>query len=259
MSADKSTAAHDILAQLTKSFVAALPERLSDMEALILDLKNNETFLDSYQELFRKVHSLKGSGGTYGFPIITLICHQFEDNLKRVSEETSVNNTFIDSCFKYIDLLQRSYEIIHAGQSDFTAIRNEIEHHQQTLTKNKLRCLIVEQSRTITSLYTEALKPYNIDITLMTSGYEALERLLQERFDLLICSMETGILNGVSLIAAIRTSRSINSNIDTILLTSSTAAQGINEVVKPNHIIKKGANMISDLQSYINKLNSVTP
>ena len=33
---------------------------------------------DNIQELYRNIHSLKGTGGTLDLPIITSICHQFE-------------------------------------------------------------------------------------------------------------------------------------------------------------------------------------
>ncbi|ADG68336.1 Hpt domain protein [Planctopirus limnophila DSM 3776] len=56
--------------ELIADFVAVMPERISELE-LVLGQK-------AHDELKRKAHQLKGAGGGYGFPELSLLAAQVE-------------------------------------------------------------------------------------------------------------------------------------------------------------------------------------
>jgi chemotaxis protein histidine kinase CheA len=62
-----------LMAELLAEFLDELPRRCNDLEQAVLSLENQSP--GAFDELFRQVHSLKGTGGGVGIPIITTICH----------------------------------------------------------------------------------------------------------------------------------------------------------------------------------------
>ncbi|MCD8512425.1 MAG: Hpt domain-containing protein [Nitrincola sp.] len=77
-----------LLKQLADAFLADLLEYCDKAEADLLLLEQNFT-LNVFNRLFGLIHSIKGSGGTHGFPIISSIGHQFESVLVEWQETRS--------------------------------------------------------------------------------------------------------------------------------------------------------------------------
>jgi chemotaxis protein histidine kinase CheA len=73
-----------ILAQLCSEFLVDAQDRLEDIAH---ELKTSQTPDSDAEETLlairRQCHSLKGMGGAFGFPTITLIAHRLEDYLAR--------------------------------------------------------------------------------------------------------------------------------------------------------------------------------
>ena len=60
-----------MLRQLRATFLDELPERLDRLDNLLLDIeKLGAATGEEFNELYRGVHSIKGSGGTHGLHII---------------------------------------------------------------------------------------------------------------------------------------------------------------------------------------------
>lgn len=92
----------NLLNEICNTYLAELPPRLDEIENIILDFTRLESLEESYQNLYRKVHSIKGSAGTHAFHILTTICHDFEDQLSQHENKLSgISKTEIDSWLKY--------------------------------------------------------------------------------------------------------------------------------------------------------------
>jgi len=65
-----------LLEGMRADFLAELPERCDSFDESILALEKSPDDREAFNELYRGVHSLKGSGGTHGLSIITTLCHQ---------------------------------------------------------------------------------------------------------------------------------------------------------------------------------------
>lgn len=251
---DKKVKLDAIMAKLKVTYMQEFPEKVAVMEGLVLALENSDSIAESYQKLFREVHSMKGSGGTFGFSIITTICHQMEDLIKEEGEENlSFSQTVIDGLLQYIDLLQKVPDCYHSGDTKLTAIQTALNSLKQIWIGSSCRALVVEGSATTQTMVSLVLTGEQVEISLADSGYVALERLLQEEFDLLITGMAIGGLNGKALIAAMRLSDSANADIPVILLTSSDAKPDI-DLQPANTVINKGPDMPDLLLEAFHKL-----
>lgn len=242
------------MARLRVTYMDELPDRIASLEELVLKLEKSDDFIEVYQKLFREVHSLKGSGGTYGFPVITTICHQMEDWLKEVGEsKTNLSQQIIDTLLQYIDLFRQVPLLYASGDIQLLKLESDLNQLKDHVMDGNYRCLLVEGSVTTRKMVSLVLEDDQAELSYADNGFDALQRLLQEEFDLLITGMATGSLNGKALIAALRLSDSMNSKIPVILLTTSDEDREINSL-SADIIIRKGPEMPSYLLDACQKL-----
>ena len=74
----------DFDAQLEEAKNEYIEKSLQDLEQwelLIIKLKELNSREETTKEMFREIHSLKGSSGTYGLEFVAKVCHKFEESL----------------------------------------------------------------------------------------------------------------------------------------------------------------------------------
>ncbi len=229
-----------ILQQLRDNFLEELPERCDTIEDGILSLGNGADN-EHFQRLYRAVHSLKGSAGTHGIPTISTICHQLEDGLSTVHAPEH-----IDLYLRYLDLIHRCIEIAHDKQPNYTEIDQALEDIRRHNSPHLLSGLIVENSPAMTALYQGALAKQPVRLAVEQDGMVALNRLLYERFDLLIMGVETRTLNGTGVLYALRAANGINRHIK-VILVSSSQRQSFVPSLEPDVLVPRGPEMIPSL------------
>lgn len=240
-----------LLESIRQSFVAELPERFDDLERLTLGLAKQSSFAASFEELYRKVHSLKGSAGTHGLGMLTLISHQFEDLLSTLDQDfAKVNDRIVDTSLKYVDLLRETGTAIAGDRMDAQRTYDALEKLKFSVFPADFSCLIVENSKMLARVAQQALEKLPIAVTVVDDGMSALDRLLQEKFDILVSSKELPNLNGVALISAVRYSERINADVFAVLLTSKPS------FISPNPgmidaILHKDSHLASNLASIV--------
>jgi len=243
-----------LLEQLKASFISELPERCNRLEELTLALGHQPKNRERYEELYRAVHSLKGSGGTHGLPIITQICHQLEDHLNSLSEQHQrVNNDFIDVCLSHIDLIQQTAQLAGHHNPDFSGIEQMLEQIKQYILQDRYSGLIVDSSSVMTMMCQDALSSLPVQLSLVDNGLSALERLLQTRFDFLITGRALKVLNGPALIAALRASESVNRDIKIIMLTTASS-KDFPPHSQPDYLLHRDTHLADNLADTVSGL-----
>lgn len=121
-----SGAFQQMLLQLRNTFLEDMPEKLDRLENLLLEMEKNGVDSDAFGEFYRIIHSLKGSGGTFGLHIITTICHQLEDLLNTTEGGAKYTLALIATSMDYVDLLRVATEQIHAGNTSFPEIEERL-------------------------------------------------------------------------------------------------------------------------------------
>lgn len=213
-----------LLAAMRNDFLGEMPERCDVLDASVLALQKYPRDKELFMELFRQVHSLKGSGGTHGLSVMTTICHHFEDLLSEHDAREDFGSNFASAALSYITLLRQVVEIAtdHAGP-DFTPVETELEILRESLQKNHKACLVVEPSASMRTLYQSILAKESLKITAVDNGLSALEALLREPFDVAIIGRELSDMDGAAVAAALRTTRGKNRDLPVILVTSNPA------------------------------------
>ncbi len=91
-----------------------LSESVKNLEALISDLQNADAFSDTEKrELFRALHTIKGSSQTFGFVSASHLTHELESILSAKSEEIFINKNFKNLFVEGIALLIKSLQETH--------------------------------------------------------------------------------------------------------------------------------------------------
>lgn len=215
-----------LLASMRLNYLDEMPERINKLENNLLALEVHPENQEQYNELYRNIHSMKGSGGTYGIATLTHICHQMENFLPEIQGERSTSDRAISNLFLCIDLLRETRSAAMASTPNYTAIEAQLNSLYKSIVKHKKTILIADTSITLTDVYRQTLHPLPVKITCINDGLSALEQLLSYPYDLLIAGKELKTLNAYSLMAALRYSTSSNQKISGILLSSSNEPAG---------------------------------
>lgn len=209
-----------LLKEMRKDFLAELPERCDNSDKLILTLEKAPDDREAFNELYRGIHSLKGSGGTHGFSIITSLCHQMENLLSDADAKGDFSEAFASRALAYVDLLRQIETLAKQDGPDYSTIEVELEALRQLTLQRRKAGLIAESSTMMAGLYQKALEALPLQLTVANDGMIALARLLHEPFDFVIVGRELKELNGIALMAALRSAQSPNQNIPAILVSS---------------------------------------
>ncbi|OZG71111.1 hypothetical protein BTA51_22285 [Hahella sp. CCB-MM4] len=242
-----------LLIDLRERFVAELDERCDFMESLVLSMEKNPYSKNQYNELYRRVHSLKGSGGTYGFSSITAGCHQLENLLTECPPEGKLPSTTANNILAYVDLFRRVKEFPHDDKGQIE-ICNELESLSKRVMKKRWLVMVAEESPMLRSLYHQALEHMPVKIVQETNGLSALTRLIQEPFELAIVGRELYALNGIAILSALRVSNSNRRHIPAILVTSRDVTSAERNLF--HNVLKKDEHLAGNICQEVEKVIS---
>lgn len=207
----------ELLEHLREGFLDDMPERIIRIEDEVMSSRD----AGSYDELFRIVHSLKGSAGSYNFHEITKIAHGMEDVMLALMEKKKFNEaSTLDILLKFIDVLRDTTESLIATKTIPLDINERLEFLRGQVFAEGLNVLVIEPSKLYASIVEYSLEGMSINFAFTQDGLQGLENLLNHKYDLLITSLESTRLNGDALVAALRLVHNFNKHIKTILITS---------------------------------------
>lgn len=221
--ADSLQALQALLQGLRERFIDELPERCDGLEHLILQLESSPQDRSTFDELFRSVHSLKGSGGTHGLPVITTICHHLESLLAEAGPARACDRAFATQALAHIDLLRQAATLGRSDNPDYAELESAAASLRQSALQDRKAGLIAESSLVMLRIFEKALDRLPVHLTVVDNGLLALEHLIRQRFDFLIAGREIEQLNGIALVTALRATSGANRRIPAILITSNHA------------------------------------
>lgn len=207
----------DLLENLREGFLDDMPARIDLIENEIMASKD----ADTYDELFRLVHSLKGTAGSYDYHIITKIAHDMEDVMLELMQQKCFNEaSTLEILLKFIDILRDTTATLRDTKLAPQDIEERLTAIRAQIFKSGLNILVVEPSKLYASLIEFSLQGMPVNFTFVSDGLQALDYLLHNKYDLLISSLECSRLNGDALVAALRLVHNFNRQIKVFLITS---------------------------------------
>ncbi len=242
-----------MLRQLRQSFLEEIPERLDHIERILLQIEKSGGDSEQFHELYRRIHSLKGSGGTHGLHIITTICHHLEDILNRTNTGEQFPAKLINLCVEHLDLLRAACKQLHHSEADLSDIEQRLSRLQQSAAQARFSALLIDDSKATSIICQQLLAQHNVSVITIHDGLHGLTLALTEPFDLLISNYEVPVLNGKALIAAIKLSGlRYTRQLPCILITSNpTLICATHQSIDPDLTILKNDQLIPALDKAI--------
>lgn len=107
------------MSQYLGVFVEEAKENIQALNNSVMELESNPSSKDAIDEIFRLMHTLKGSSATMGFGKMSKMCHALENLLDSVrSGKAKVTENLIDLVFMGIDKLNEVVSNIENGGDD---------------------------------------------------------------------------------------------------------------------------------------------
>ncbi len=112
----------DFQAELVKDFLLESSEGLETFDQDLLAIEKGECDLNTLNQVFRVVHTIKGTAGCLGFSRIESIAHTGENVLSLMRDgELESSPDIADALLKLSDALRAMLDVIEASGSDETA------------------------------------------------------------------------------------------------------------------------------------------
>ena len=109
------------VSQYLEIFIDETSEHLQNLSDCIMELEKDPENMDTINEIFRAVHSLKGMAGTMGFKRMQRLTHDMENVFQEVrSEKVKVTSSMIDLLFKCLDAIEGYLDNVKASSDEGT-------------------------------------------------------------------------------------------------------------------------------------------
>ncbi|MBU0549117.1 MAG: chemotaxis protein CheA [Candidatus Omnitrophica bacterium] len=113
-------------------FLAESQEYLNTISQCLVKIEESPHDLESLNEIFRAIHTLKGMSATMGFEKLTQLSHHMEDLLDALrSQKIKANSEIIDTLFSCLDILEALIEGVKAKKKSSVDINPSLEALQK--------------------------------------------------------------------------------------------------------------------------------
>ncbi len=260
---------------LRKEYCVGVSEKIADFQKFVLYLEAQPDSADLFNAIYRVVHSLKGSGGTYGYSLFTDLSSCIESLLDMVRKrQVALTAPVFNTLLTYADLITLSVQMARDGQQDFSsfearkgALFNSVTEFGGGLhalrpanaspvtpgrppdttrhSRAKGVVMIAASSKLMAQKTKEVLATGNYDVIESSDGLEALRLAVETRADIVITEIELSSLSGHALTAAIKSDPVMQAT-KVVYLTSSKSAL-TDAVCMPDAVVFKDTGMAANL------------
>ena len=209
-------------------------------------------------DLARIVHSLKGSGGTFGFTNLTILAHRCEDYISASDSGAPLNiddvRTFVDRLGDVID-----GRISNDGPID-TVVRSlpmRSRFNVSDVTATEVEVGLIMEPGAQARLVTKELEACGYRVTGVQSSIQGIGYVYQTRPDCVFVSANMPGMDGVDLICALKAMKATK-DIPCALLTSFTRDNPLLQALPESvPIVRKGKEFGDDLAEALQKLGLI--
>lgn len=212
----------NIIHDLGQEYLVDVAETLLTLSEVV-ERTRNET-AEAAQALLtirREAHNLKGLGGSFGFPSITLIAHRLENYLSGLDD---LKTHQLDDVLAFLDAMQDIVDrAAEPGDDDVSRIVRSLpakgaakEDFQPT---SDLEILLVAASSVLGHAVETKLNDLGFRVVTVKSSIDAFETAIRARPDMIIASAVMKNVGGVDLARAFQ-AMTVTREIPFVLLTS---------------------------------------
>lgn len=196
----------EVFAGLRTEFRVDAQDCLGRLETQLDGVRKKATAASAaLSDLCREVHTLKGSGSSFGFPTVTVIAHRLENYISGVP---GLDGTAIDDILVYLDRMRDILEDDEDGD-DRTAdiVRTLPVHSADSMPEmdgTDLEVLLVPSTPIIGRAVEGEFRLHGCRVTTLDEPIGAFEMAIRTRPDIVIASAVSRDVSGADMAAAFR-------------------------------------------------------
>ncbi len=243
---------HDpVIAQLRQEFLIDAAERI-DVIHDTLETTNGSGEC-ALLAIRREAHKLKGMGGSFDFPVISLIARRLEDYMANLRALDAQNVADIKDYAGHLG------KIIESGQDlDDEAAAVLLRHlpahpasESESLECHDVEVLLVSPSLAVSQITAHALRTLGCRVTTVGSAAEAIEIAVRTRPDLVVTSAVMDGVSGIDLVRALAAMSATEDLHSAVLTSFSKKHQQLKSLPPEVPVIRLGRNLNENLADVI--------
>ena len=242
-----------ILADMRQEFIVETTDRLEEVERAVDAIKNRTGNVDNnIMEIKRLMHTIKGGGGSFGFPTVSKLAHAFEDYLETTGD---VRNIVAEDVLLFSDAIS---SILDAGvEPDDThaqmMLRSLPTGRGQSGQKmvDKGVAMLVMPRGVQRKFIAQELAQFGYKVHILDDPIRAIEMAITLNPDFVISTLSLDRVNGMELAWVLQMIASTR-KIKYAVVTADNITRDMLESVPPSaRIIKKGPRFAPELMQFI--------
>jgi len=247
-----------ILADMRQEFIEASEDRLDEVEQAIARLLSDKGRPENdHLEIKRHIHTLKGTGGSFGFSAVTIWAHALEDYLE------TIKDVGVDQLWDIQLFVDRIRDVLETGmnptdQEISSAVKTmplKGLHRDRTPLKAGLSVLLLMPKGIQRKIIGRELTGFGFKVIIAEGSMQAIDLAITMRPDVVISSLVLDRISGLEL-ARVLGAIDATAHHKFLLMTSSDEiAEQASEVPDHVSIVRKGRNFSADLISFLSAQN----
>jgi len=258
---EKSDTYEQMLETLRCEFIDGTFDRLDNLEKSLDGVFNQGSLEgEALTDFHREIHSLKGLGGTFGFPFMTMVAHRLEDYLADIA---ALNKDQAKDVHLYIDEIRH---IAEAGKDPSEKACAEILRKLPARVSidagayakpTDVEVLLVTSTRILGRVVEKELQMLGFRAFNAETSIDALAMAFRMRPDLVIASATMDGVNGVDVCRALHAMEATR-KIPFIILTSFDKGHSVlKDLPDEAAIVRSGDEFAEDFAIALEKLNLI--
>jgi CheY-like chemotaxis protein len=241
----------EMMARMRREFLDTADDRIGTLEELVSEVRDNKPASpERMSEFCRIAHSIKGMGGTFGYPLVSVIAHRLEDYIET---ENDLHEAIIDDVQTYLDRMRdviegqlgaddpRTAEIVRALPAKQTGF--DVDNIQVL----EVEVMMVMPKGTATTIVEKELRACGYRVSNVEDPIQALEYAVRTKPDMVMASGVLPGLTGVDLACAFL-AMPVTKGIPVVLFTSyDREHKSLKGLPADVPIVKKGGSFSDDL------------
>lgn len=245
-----------ILADMRQGFIEDTQDKIGEIEAVIGDIRQrNGAFENNLMEVKRLMHTIKGGGGSFGFPTISKIAHGFEDYL----ETSGTSDTVVaEDLLVFTDAIAAILDAGHEpdDQHAHMMLRSLPAARRQSGARalDKGTAMLVMPRGVQRKIIGQELAQFGFKVNISEDPVKALDMAMTLKPDFVIVTLMLERMDGIEFAWVLRTV-SATAKVRVAIVTAHEISEEVQDSLPPGAVlIRKGKTFSAELMQFIRSL-----
>lgn len=242
-----------ILADMRQEFIDDTGDKLREVEEAVARLRGGTGKVDNnIMEIKRLMHTIKGGGGSFGFPTVSKVAHAFEDYLETTGD---THNVHADDILLFCDAIAsildsgREADDLHANMMLRSLPTGRGQAGRRMLDKGL--AMLVMPRGVQRKIIAQELAQFGYKVHILDDPIRGIDMAITLKPDFIIATLALDRISGLEFAWILRMIVSTQ-NIKCAVVTADNLTDDLLEALPPKtSLIKKGPSFAPELMRFI--------